>query len=313
MTKVQYVGRPKPIIIRGVRNSKQIKRRIFKKASKVVSSEVTKTSTIQSSVAFASKKNKNVLKRPDGRDNCGEDAYFLNSNPKSNNNLVFACGIADGVGGCTLAGIDPSLIAWRIMECSKEISNSGVVDPVDIMNTAYSKIKKEKEIFGGATTAIVSTITKERGKFILRCGSLGDSSIIVVRDGRIVLRSKEQTHFWNCPFQLSYHDKDGEGDTPNDSSVYTLTLEKKDIILLSTDGLTDNLFDRDILSLVTTCSDYSKDPTKTISTLLVDKAYKKSRTPNATTPFSQNAPVGLLSARQGGKPDDITVVAMRVV
>lgn len=37
----------------------------------------------------------------------------------------------------------------------------------------------------------------------LHAANLGDSGFMVVRKGKIILRSEEQQHFFNSPFQLS--------------------------------------------------------------------------------------------------------------
>jgi hypothetical protein len=38
---------------------------------------------------------------------------------------------------------------------------------------------------------------------VLYCANLGDSGFLVLRQGKVVHRSKEQTHAFNTPFQLA--------------------------------------------------------------------------------------------------------------
>lgn len=53
----------------------------------------------------------------------------------------------------------------------------------------------------GSSTACVLVLS--RSDAMLYSANLGDSGFVVVRNGTVVHRSKEQTHCFNTPFQLS--------------------------------------------------------------------------------------------------------------
>lgn len=97
---------------------------------------------------------------------------------------------------------------------------------------------------------------------ILQVANLGDSGCMVLRDGRIVLRTVEQTHAFNFPRQLgtvraaaaalsplgaaathlalrARAGAQGSQDTPTDADRLSIPVEPGDIIVLGTDGLFD--------------------------------------------------------------------------
>lgn len=78
-----------------------------------------------------------------------------------------------------------------------------------------------------------------------------------------------------------------------------------DFIVMATDGLFDNLFDQDILSIVE--SNMHCHPT-TIAQAIVEHATIKSKDPLYLSPFAQKA--GWME--RGGKPDDITAIVSLV-
>jgi hypothetical protein len=58
----------------------------------------------------------------------------------------------------------------------------------------------------------------------------------------LISQSDEQTHFFNCPFQLGTD----SGDLASDGAVKDVGVLPGDMLLLSTDGLFDNLFEHEI-------------------------------------------------------------------
>ena len=114
--------------------------------------------------------------------------------------------------------------------------------------------------------------------------NLGDSGFLIVRfDGLtgepyVLIRSKEQTHGFNTPYQLTKLPGQCEveslkrqgkhkeldnlrraikqdrfcRDTPEDADSYQLRARKGDLIILASDGLFDNLFEQQILNIVAT-------------------------------------------------------------
>ena len=77
--------------------------------------------------------------------------------------------------------------------------------------------------------------------------NIGDSGLLVVRDGRVVHRSSEQQHYFNTPYQLSLPPTDMESDVladlPEAADRYEFNVEDGDVIILATDGIFDNVPD----------------------------------------------------------------------
>jgi serine/threonine protein phosphatase PrpC len=271
---------------------------------------------VASDVAFCPKLNKDP-KRGDGRDNCGEDAYYILDT--NENELVWSGGVADGVGGFALRGIDPSLIAWELMEyCKDTAATSTRQSPKQILKQAYEKVLSENIVKGGACTATLVNITEHDDNLYLTCCNLGDSKVLIIRNKTILYRTHDQLHFFNCPYQLGVRDagskSEQEPDKPESANETEspIRLEKDDIIVIATDGLLDNIFAEDIVSLSSACN--TRDPKKfvnQVANVLVQAAYEVSTTKSVDTPFQQYAAQHGLKL-PGGKTDDITVVVAKI-
>ena len=194
--------------------------------------------------------NNNVEKRSSiCEDNCGEDAYFLM------NAIKHACyGVADGVGGWSLSGVDPAIFSRKLMHHAKEISASldTIAHPKDIMDSAFQKVCETPDENPGGSTACFVSIDKHSGR--MAAANLGDSGFLIVRDGQIIYRSKEQQHFFNAPYQLSLYPSwikpsaTAIINVPADSNVTEHQLVHGDVIILGSDGLFDNVYDKKIVS-----------------------------------------------------------------
>ena len=53
----------------------------------------------------------------------------------------------------------------------------------------------------GSSTACLLSYDNETS--LLHTANLGDSGYLVVRDGKVVARSRDVMHYFNCPYQLS--------------------------------------------------------------------------------------------------------------
>lgn len=65
----------------------------------------------------------------------------------------------------------------------------------------------------------------------------------------MVYQTKEQQYYFNAPYQLAVIPKHLQSpgslaNTPSDADVAEMQLEKGDLILVATDGVFDNLFDK---------------------------------------------------------------------
>ncbi|KAG0180131.1 hypothetical protein DFQ29_001193 [Apophysomyces sp. BC1021] len=249
----------------------------------------------------------------------GEDAYFRR---------LDALGVADGVGGWrgNLAA-NPALYSRKLMHhaylelerfdniddpCFYQYDDA---DPIDILQRSYEECMQEVQQEGivGSTTACLAILRHDE----LRIANLGDCGISVIRHNSYVFRSEEQQHSFNFPYQLGT----SSPDRPTDAQAFNVKVEKGDIIILGSDGLYDNLFDKEILHIVRShVSAYivpgsdnrpprllNFDPQR-LSEALASRAKSVSEDKcYADSPFQTRATnEGIYY--QGGKADDISVI-----
>eukprot|EP01130_Rhizamoeba_saxonica_P008936 TRINITY_DN3621_c0_g1_i1.p1 TRINITY_DN3621_c0_g1~~TRINITY_DN3621_c0_g1_i1.p1 ORF type:complete len:288 (+),score=63.25 TRINITY_DN3621_c0_g1_i1:22-885(+) len=218
----------------------------------------------------------------------GEDSFYV-----GNDGMSF--GVFDGVGGWADQGVNPRDYTFKLSEGCQAVYEKGVTDPVEIMQAGYDGVRGLQ----GSCTACVVTINDG----VFSAANLGDSGFLIVRDGQIILRSKEQQHSFNFPYQLGPQ----SSDKPKHSDLYTIDVKSGDLILLGTDGLFDNLFDKDILANL---QKIESDQIKQTAAKIGVQALKASRSMN-TTPFEKHAKAHRYNFR-GGKEDDITVVLAKI-
>ncbi|EGC37523.1 hypothetical protein DICPUDRAFT_86952 [Dictyostelium purpureum] len=226
-----------------------------------------------------------VIPHPNKRHKGGEDAHFISVDRR-------VIGVADGVGGWGDVGIDPSEYSNTLMEGSKIASDSIQCerDPLIIMEQGY---QYSQDVKGSSTCCIVVL----GGKTLLSA-NLGDSGFLVVRNGEVIFRTREQQHAFNMPFQLGTQSVD----RPINSVTASFPVEKGDLIVMGTDGVFDNLFDDEIVEI----GEKSKEP-QTIARSIAKRAFEVGCSTTIYTPFAKNAGHnGYIY--NGGKLDDITVI-----
>lgn len=184
-------------------------------------------------------------KMQSGMDSFGEDAFYLNKTKSEFDSF----GVADGVGGWRNQGVDPSLFSSTLMrECLLASSQMDIEScPKKILEEAMHNINETHKSTNysllGSSTAITSIVNKETHS--ARICNLGDSGYLHVRDGRVISKSKEQTHYFNCPYQLAAETPNSRSitDTPKKGQIYNIKdILPQDILLLATDGLFDFFF-----------------------------------------------------------------------
>lgn len=259
------------------------------------------------------------------RADCGEDAFFT---LLVNNN--YCLGVADGVGGWSEVGVDPSQFAWELMNLCQSYCESlglvGKVDPKLALSKAYKELIRQNKVKAGSSTACMAVVNTDTG--IITSVNLGDSGYVILRNGKVAYRSSETTHYFNAPYQLSVippemKSNDHIQNTPEQGQVASLQLEHGDLVVMGTDGLFDNLFHSEIeTEAQKTCpsdienllakSDSSqaalKAYTNSFAGALVRRARLRASDKKADSPFSTEAAKNGYKYR-GGKMDDITVVA----
>lgn len=250
----------------------------------------------------------------------GQDAYFLRPD---------SLGVADGVGGWSgHKDADPALFSRLLMHyCAAELERYEdvddplfldyfAVDPIEILQTATDASLAEAKVRGmiGSTTALLAILRRDT----LRVANLGDCNCSIIRGTDYLFRSEEQQHSFNYPCQIGTNSKD----TPaKDGQRFDVQVQKDDIVILSSDGLCDNLFEDDILEEVLRfshpgfCLSEPDTPAKrvpfspqAVSEALCSRAKAVCEDQMATTsPFQQKAmEEGIYYT--GGKRDDISVL-----
>lgn len=204
------------------------------------------------------------------RPESGQDAFFvsrLGTNPGE-----VALGVADGVGGWMDSGVDPADFShafcdymataafehWPAENGKAKKNGSSPLTARRLMQMGYEAVCHDPAIKAGGSTAIVGLL-HDGGT--LEVANLGDSGYILIRLNGVHACSEPQTHAFNTPYQLSVVPPSmllraatfGGAqlmDQPRDAEVTRLGLRHGDVIVFASDGLWDNLFNQDILRIV---------------------------------------------------------------
>ncbi|KAI8882367.1 protein serine/threonine phosphatase 2C [Backusella circina FSU 941] len=236
----------------------------------------------------------------------GEDAYFSRSD---------ALGVADGVGGWAgVSAANAALYSRKLMHHAYlELERFDNIDdpyfyhydeadPMKILQKSYeeSMLEARQEGIIGSCTACLAILRHAE----LRIANLGDCGISVIRHNSYIFRSEEQQHSFNFPYQLGT----SSPDRPKDAESFTVRVQKGDIVIMGSDGLFDNLFDKEILSIVKQLvSPYSIEPQR-IADALAERAMVVSTSKrDVDSPFQERA-INEGLYYQGGKADDISVI-----
>lgn len=205
------------------------------------------------------------------KDGFGDDACFI-----ARHRTADVVGVADGVGGWRTYGVDPSRFSRSLMKICAQLVTSGQFEPAspaDLIAASYKhmhddQMKRVAELasatapssggrFGGrlkrgsngskplvgSSTACV--VVLDRANSCIHTANIGDSGFLVIRDGKVVHRSREQQHYFNAPFQLSLPlNAESSGflsDSPDSAETTSFVVREGDLIVVATDGLFDNM------------------------------------------------------------------------
>ena len=206
--------------------------------------------------------------------------------------------VADGVGGWARRGVDPGLFSKQLTKDiqalydehgSKMTLKEILVDAVK-MNTNQ-----------GSSTAVLASLEEPN---IMKTTNLGDSGYVIYSAARSeadqnetvltkVFRSEEQQYRFNFPYQcgtgceLPYKAFDNQHEVR----------AGRDFVIMGTDGLFDNLFDRDIEQCLYPSVQPVKDtqdqfdlvnPEK-VANCMASKAYQLSKDRTYMSPFAMGA------------------------
>ncbi|KAF7304877.1 Protein phosphatase [Mycena kentingensis (nom. inval.)] len=245
----------------------------------------------------------------------GEDFFFVGQNYEPALNF----GVADGVGGWAEQGADPSLFSQALMYHVDKISSQGKSEPADVLRRAYDALLNDDAVDVGSSTACILRVDASSG--VLKTANLGDSGFCIYRaaSASMFYISPAQTHYFNCPLQLSKVAAPGRnlsrnsiGDSPRQADVYETKLVDGDVVIAFTDGLSDNVFAAEIARICQMVFEL-QDPKASFAELIAYNLVHHARKRmfgNDPTPFEYEAKRKDRSYRDytGGKIDDVTAL-----
>lgn len=141
---------------------------------------------------------------------------------------------------------------WAL-ECERRVTGTAQPDTVGFLQKAYEETVAATKNWLGTTTSATALLhydTEEQGaKPLLYVTNIGDCQIVVIRprDKKVLFRSREQWHWFDCPYQLGTNSND---QPRNDAVLSTVELEEEDIVMAVSDGVTDNLWGHEVLENV---------------------------------------------------------------
>lgn len=193
------------------------------------------------------------------------------------------------------------------------------IEPVKYLDAAFRRTKeathagKENEIQGTTTASSAILHHNDQDAPVVLATSLGDCAIMVVRPSKndLVYKSKEDWHWFDCPRQLGTNSPD----TPFENCFMDkVDVEEGDIVLCLSDGVTDNLYEEEVLEWVSHSikqweagEKEAEDGVVFVARTLMNAAKEVALDPYAGSPYMSRAVDEGLAA-EGGKLDDISVV-----
>ena len=222
----------------------------------------------------------------------GEDSFFISKNNK-------VIGIADGVGGwANVPGGNSAKYSRDLMKYSDELGY--LMDPIQILENAYQKMDKALK---GSTTAMILCLNDTKANIL----NVGDSGCSIFRNGKALFSTIPTVYGFNFPYQLGMNSKT----LPRDGTYDSFPIELGDIIISGTDGVWDNIWQSSIeeeIKKTNLLNDKISHLGKEISNIV----NRNSHDINFKSPFAVEARNHGYNYN-GGKPDDITLIASIVV
>lgn len=230
----------------------------------------------------------------------------------------------------------PLPLPWQLMENAvRFMETTGSLEPKEALAFAYASATKD----GTCTACLVSAM----GDGSVNCCNLGDSGIMLLRRDephslmnadaftgqelisrepstnrarppgkwKVVFSTVEQTHYFNCPYQLGTSSRD----RPTDAQQVTIPVAVGDILLTGTDGYFDNMFPSDTLRTIEDFEAKTLGLTEGTQDLDVEQlaeslaleAFRLANSDTGIVPFGANAKKHGFEFH-GGKLDDLTLV-----
>jgi protein phosphatase PTC7 len=235
-----------------------------------------------------------ILPHPEKLSRGGEDALCVTSR---------SFGVFDGVSGAEK--LDGVPLYSKTL--AQQLKSSMGTEPLSVKDLKAKLLLAAEYADIAATGASTATIASIGEDNVLRVVCLGDSPLLVIRNGSIYSRTKDTLHYFDCPYQLS----ENSPDRPRDASVKEIKLVPGDVIVSGSDGIFDNLEDKAIIDIVN-----SQAGNKRISRIvekIVSESRRVSLDPEAPTPYAVQAKRNRYDSYKsglGGKLDDISCIVI---
>jgi len=203
------------------------------------------------------------------------------------------------MGGWSTVGIDPRDYSLSLSyHCKLAVDEKALIHPLQILRYGYDS---SQSIVGSSTACIIHISGNQ-----FHSANLGDSGFRIIRRNQVIFSSTSQQHRFNMPYQIGAQ----SDDKPEMADIQQFTLEAGDYIILGTDGLFDNLYDKDIIQVIENLPEWVS--MKTVAAAIAEKAYEVSKLNEVKIPFNDMAESYYgMSFWDNGKQDDITVVVAR--
>lgn len=163
----------------------------------------------------------------------------------------------------------------------------------------------------GSSTLILAMLSGEYLKMI----SIGDSKMYIIRNGEIIKTNEEQMVSDLCPQQIGTQTLT---QLPSDMAwVDSIKLQADDLIVMCSDGISDNLYEWELVHYVNEFLNEKKDNLKAVASKLLIKAKEVAWDDYAYTPYNEK--VNSLPKKygnntsKGGKLDDMSLCIAKVV
>ena len=223
----------------------------------------------------------------------GEDAVFVKGR---------SFGVFDGVSGADkLDGVP--LFSYTLADEMKRTMKEDGASSKEMIDCLAEAADFANRAATGASTALVASIGQDD---FLRVLNLGDSVCFVVRNGKVVAKSKEIVHYFDCPYQLS----EESPDRAQDGTKLNYEVLPGDVIVMGSDGVFDNLDEETICAAIESAPQRSS----AIAKRIVDLSRKISLDEEAATPYAKLAKRNGFEDFQtglGGKVDDVSCIVVR--
>jgi len=269
------------------------------------------------------------IPHPDKVKTGGEDALMITDSRSGRQSAA----VADGVSSWSKRGVDAGAYSSVLVTAAREFLMSLSADKEEdglgdrVAQNAIGRAHEAAKVPGSATFVVASL---QHSTAVLDVANVGDSGIRVVREGAVVLATTQKQHQFEMPYQLActaFADVKDQFDSAADAECLSFTVQEGDWIVLASDGLYDNMYDEELVQILSGSSE--PDPftaAQAIAREVARRANEHSRDQKWATPYAAalaaekeekaqfKKPSWMKrSAPTGGKLDDITVVIAKVV